>query len=66
MEKDFLALANNAEAGRYYGVAVANIAFPDGRLAQSQLVYVPEAGALLLFGTGLLGLVGYRRVRRMQ
>jgi len=30
------------------------------------LVTVPEAGALLLFGTGLIGLVGYRRVRRMQ
>jgi len=27
---------------------------------------VPEAGALLMFGTGLIGLVGYRRVRRMQ
>jgi len=27
---------------------------------------VPEAGALLLFGTGLIGLVGYRRMRRMQ
>jgi len=27
---------------------------------------VPEAGALLLFGSGLIGLVGYRRVRRMQ
>jgi hypothetical protein len=29
-------------------------------------VSVPEAGALILFGTGLIGLVGYRRVRRMQ
>lgn len=28
--------------------------------------HVPEAGALLLFGTGLAGLVGYRRVRRMR
>ena len=26
----------------------------------------PEAGALLLFGYGLIGLVGYRRVRRMR
>ena len=27
---------------------------------------VPEAGALFMFGSGLIGLVGYRRVRRMQ
>jgi hypothetical protein len=27
---------------------------------------VPEAGVLILFGTGLIGLVGYRRVRRMK
>jgi hypothetical protein len=27
---------------------------------------VPEPGALFLFGSGLIGLVGYRRVRRMQ
>jgi hypothetical protein len=27
---------------------------------------VPEAGALIMFGTGLIGLIGYRRVRRMQ
>jgi PEP-CTERM motif len=27
---------------------------------------VPEAGALLMFGSGLIGLVGYRRMRRMQ
>lgn len=29
-------------------------------------VSVPEAGSLLLFGTGMIGLIGYRRVRRMQ
>ena len=29
-------------------------------------IFAPETGALLLFGTGLGGLVGYRRVRRMQ
>lgn len=27
---------------------------------------VPEAGALVMFGSGLIGLVGYRRMRRMQ
>jgi hypothetical protein len=27
---------------------------------------VPESGALILLGTGLIGLVGYRRVRRMR
>lgn len=31
-----------------------------------RVIGVPEAGALLLFGTGLIGLVGYRRTRRMQ
>ena len=49
----YLALANTAEAGKYYGVAVVNPTYPNGTLAQSQLVYVPEAGALLLFGTRL-------------
>ncbi len=27
---------------------------------------VPEAGALIMFASGLIGLVGYRRMRRMQ
>lgn len=39
-------------------------ASPDGQ--DFMFHQVPEAGALLLFGTGLVGLVGYRRVRRMQ
>ena len=29
-------------------------------------IFDPRTGLLLLFGTGLGGLVGYRRVRRMQ
>lgn len=33
---------------------------------QGQVASVPEVGTLILFGTGLVGLVGYRRVRRMQ
>ena len=37
-----------------YSITIANV------------LAVPEAGALVLFGTGLIGLVGYRRVRRMQ
>jgi hypothetical protein len=37
-----------------YSITIANV------------LAVPEAGALLLFGTGLIGLVGYRRSRRMQ
>jgi hypothetical protein len=35
-------------------------------MKQSMLYQTPEAGALFLFGTGLVGLVGYRRIRRMQ
>jgi hypothetical protein len=58
-----ISVANN---GELYGVAVVNPNYSNGTRAQSQLVYVPEAGALLLFGTGLVGLIGYRRVRRMQ
>jgi hypothetical protein len=55
------------------GAAVGNVSnylwiTPDGRnnSIQAQVSFVPEAGALFLFGTGLVGLVGYRRVRRMQ
>lgn len=66
LENDYLTLANSADDGKYYGVAVVNPRWQTGARAQSQLVYVPEAGALLLFGTGLAGLVGYRRARRMQ
>jgi len=32
----------------------------------AEVFAAPETGALFLFGSGLIGLVGYRRVRRMQ
>jgi len=66
LETEYFSLANTAVNGQFYGVSVVNPRYLNGTRAQSQLVYVPEAGALLLFGTGLIGLVGYRRVRRMQ
>jgi hypothetical protein len=67
LETNYLNIASSvANDGNLYGVAVVNPTYLNGKKAQSQLVYVPEAGALLLFGTGLIGLVGYRRVRRMQ
>jgi hypothetical protein len=71
-ETTFFNLTITAKDGDYYGVAVVNpVSLNLSKTPkQSQLVYipisVPEAGALLLFGTGLVGLVGYRRVRRMQ
>lgn len=64
MEGDFYAkggddsFAYNSGFGALVG---ANILVPDTVTQR-----VPEAGALLLFGSGLIGLVGYRRVRRMQ
>ncbi len=68
MEGDFYAkggddsFAYNSGFGEGVGGEGAKIMVPD----TLDRVPVPEAGALLLFGTGLIGLVGYRRVRRMQ
>ncbi len=44
-------------------VKVMNIRYnnANGALAQSQLVYVPEPGILLLLGLGLIGVAGIRR-----
>jgi PEP-CTERM motif len=60
----YLALAQTADAGQFYGVLVVNPVTAAGGLAQSQLVYVPEPGTLMLLGTGLLCLFGYQRSRR--
>ncbi len=68
--QQYLAIAQTATEGQHYDVFAVNPNTLAGTRAQSQLVYlpvsVPEAGTLLLFGSGLVGLVGYRRVRRMQ
>jgi len=64
MEGDFYAkggedsFAYNSGFGEGEG---AKILVPDTLIQR-----VPEAGAMLLFGSGLLGLVGYRRARRME
>jgi hypothetical protein len=49
--------------GNLYGVRVMNPVYGT-TASQSQLVYVPEPGSFLLLGSGLIGLLGYRRTRR--
>jgi len=52
-------IATTAGASGNYGIAVMNIGTVGSKAAaQSQLVYVPEPGTLLLLGAGLLGLAG--------
>ena len=67
----YITLAN-ANADGFYDVQVINpyVAVAGAPDIQKQSVLfverVPEAGALLLFGSGLIGLIGYRRTRRMK
>jgi len=48
-------VAGGTTPGHYYDPSVQK---------QSQLIYVPEPGSLLLLGSGLACLIGYRRYRR--
>ncbi|UCE58154.1 MAG: hypothetical protein JSU63_11980 [Phycisphaerales bacterium] len=61
LETTFLAAATDLADG-LGNVRVLNIAWPDGALAQSQLVIVPVPGAVVLGACGL-GLVGVVRRR---
>ena len=63
LTKTYLGIAGGADGG-LYGVLVVNPITSAGGLAQSQLVYVPEPGALMLFGSGLAGLIAYRKKHR--
>jgi len=72
LAQSYVAYALGYQGSNDFGVRVFNpvtlnsagsiVAYNQSMLYQS----VPEAGTLILFGTGLVGLVGYRRVRRMQ
>ena len=62
----YLAIANAADPGNDYGVAVVNPKYMNGTRAQSQLIYVPEPGSLLLLGSGLACLIGCRRKHRVE
>lgn len=61
--KKWIDLANANANGTYYDVTVINPY--EGRTQKQSVLFVPEAGAMILFGSGLMGLIGYRRTRRM-
>ena len=66
----FVTLANNyvtAGGTAINSVQVMNIVDPANHSIQkqSQVIYVPEPGSFLLLGSGLIGLLGYRRTRRL-
>ena len=58
-----LALYDNHFSGDANGVMDANIGWDTLRVELNNTEPVPEPATMLLFGTGLLGLVGYNRKR---
>ena len=62
----WIALASAAD-GSFYDVQVINpYSGQDQRQSVLSIQNVPEAGALILFASGFVGLIGYRRTRRME
>ena len=53
-----------AVEGSLYNVRVINPYA--GEIQKQSVLSVPEAGALILFASGFFGLIGYRRMRRME
>lgn len=62
----WIALATAAD-GSFYDVQVINpYSGQEQRQSVLSIQNVPEAGALILFASGFVGLIGYRRTRRME
>jgi len=67
--ENWINLSNAKANGTIYNVSVINpyvINSNSSITPKQSLLFVPEATALILFGSGLFGLIGYRRTRRMK
>lgn len=57
-------LSAMADGKAYFNIHTTVV--PGGEIRGFLTPKVPEASAIILFGSGLIGLVGYRRIRRMK